>query len=206
MFRICVVILTLSFGSSPGSGIYLPVDARDRKSLEGLSLTSIGEFGIMRKARPGISAHYHTGIDIKRPSQNYKDEPIFPVANGVVISIRNDGPYAQIIVEHETVHQKFWTVYEHIAGIVVTLNERVTPRSPMARFMNKSELDKHGWQFDHFHFEVLKVSPTKLKRESLHPQRFFSSFTLTCKTKAELDTYFYHPVAFLRDHFRLARQ
>ena len=142
MFRISIFILILSFGVPAESSIYLPINSPDRKSLETLTLTAIGEFGLIRKARPAISAHYHTGIDIKRPSKNYKDEPIFSVTDGTVISIRNDGPYAQLIIEHETDNERFWTVYEHIAGILVNLNDRVTPRSPIARFMNKQELDK----------------------------------------------------------------
>ena len=176
----------------------LPVEADDRKSLDQIELTKIGEFGLLRKARPKVPAHYHTGIDIKRPSANYLDEPVFPIAEGVVISKRQDGPYAQIIVEHED--GKFWTVYEHIAGIKVGLFDHVSPDTPIARFMNKEELNRYGWHFDHIHFEVLKVRPIQLKRESKHPNRLFASYTLVCYTKEDLYKYFYDPVDFFEKY------
>ncbi|MEQ8576034.1 MAG: hypothetical protein RIB63_18350, partial [Fulvivirga sp.] len=93
--------------------VYLPIDVTDRKSIYEIALTEIGEFGLKRKARPSVPEHLHTGIDIKRPGKNYLDEPIYPIADGVVISKREDGPYAQLIVEHNINGQYFWTVYEH---------------------------------------------------------------------------------------------
>jgi murein DD-endopeptidase MepM/ murein hydrolase activator NlpD len=163
-------------------------------------LTNIGEFGMLRKERPGIPAHYHTGIDIKRPTSNFKDEPIFSIYDGIVISVRKDGPYAQLIIEHGN-SNKFWTVYEHVAGIKVGLNDPVTPDIPVARFMNKNELNKYGWQFDHFHFEVLKAKPLRLKYDKSNPERQYSSFSLTCFTRDELNRYFYSPIEFLRNKF-----
>ena len=146
----------------------VPINTPNRKSIEFIELTNIGQFGLLRKERPGIPAHYHTGIDIKRPKNNYQDEPIFPISEGMVISKRQDGPYAQLILEHGN-ELKFWTVYEHIAGIKVNLFDKVNAKTPIARFMNKNELNKYGWQFDHFHFEVLKVKPIQLKRDNSKP-------------------------------------
>jgi hypothetical protein len=99
----------------------------------------------LRKARPGIASHLHTGIDIERPHSNY--EPIFPIAKGVVISKRDDGAFAQLIIEHSVKGKKVWTVYEHIAGIVPKLNDVVDPMNPIARFMTREELNRFGWQF-----------------------------------------------------------
>ena len=183
------------------SEIVLPIRVENRKAIEQLRLTEIGKFAIIRKGRPTVPAHFHTGIDIKRPSQNYIDEPIFSVAEGTVISKRDDGAYAQLIIEHETGKLKFWTVYEHIAGISVSLHDQVTPGKPIARFMNKEELNRFGWQFDHFHFEVLKVAPLALKFDSSKPQRLFSSYSLICYSKSDLDRYFYDPLTFLKTHF-----
>ena len=78
---------------------HLPIRTNNRQSLENVELTRIGKFGLMRAARPGIPAHHHTGTDFKRPSDNYVDEPIFPAAKGTVVSLRDDGPYAQIIIQ-----------------------------------------------------------------------------------------------------------
>lgn len=178
--------------------VFLPIRTDNRKSIESVQLTEIGEFAVMRKERPKVPAHFHTGIDIKRPGKNYIDEPVFAVAEGIVISKREDGPYAQLIIEHQIEKQKFWTVYEHIAGLRVSLHERVTPAKPIARFMNEAELDKYGWQFDHFHFEILKVAPIPVRFDPAKPQRLFNSYSLICYSKNELHKYFYDPLVFLR--------
>jgi len=81
--------------------IFLPVNIKNRKDYSKIQLTEIGEFGLKRKARNNIPSHYHTGIDIKLPNNNYFNEPIFPIAEGRVISKRTDGPYAQLIIEHQ---------------------------------------------------------------------------------------------------------
>lgn len=188
-------LLVYSFETS----FFLPINAGGRTSVNAIVLTDIGEFGLMRKERPGIPAHYHTGIDIKRPTRNYFDEPIFPVKDGLVISKRTDGPYAQLIIEHQDGRGKFWTLYEHIAGIEVELHQPVSPDRPIARFMNKMELNKYGWQFDHFHFEVLKTRPLALKPDSTKPERYFYSYTLTCYTRDDLRKHFHHPMEFLKE-------
>ena len=198
MSKINFLILAFFFSSIIEPDYNLPVNTLNRKSVSTLALTDIGEFGLRRKERPGIPAHYHTGIDIKRPSKNFLDEPIFPICEGIVISKRQDGPYAQLIIEHEN-EQKFWTIYEHIAGIKVDLHEYVSPDSPIARFMNIDELDRYGWQFNHFHFEVLKAQPLRLKIERSLPDRLFASNTLVCYTKDDLNKYFYSPIKFLTE-------
>ncbi|WP_289054038.1 M23 family metallopeptidase [Carboxylicivirga marina] len=196
MIKTGLLISLLFISLSGGFECSIPINAPIGSSTSLLKLTEIGEFGLMRKERPGVPAHFHTGIDIKRPSNNYQSEPIFPIANGIVISKRVDGPYAQLIIEHEG-EQRFWTVYEHIAGIEVNLFDRVKHDQPIARFMNRNELNRYGWQFDHFHFEILKVEPMRLKQEQSKPERLFASYTLACYTKEDLDKYFYHPLDFL---------
>ena len=186
--------------SPPEMEILLPVRCSDRSEPINITLTNIGEFGLLRKARPNIKAHLHTGIDIRRPSNNYVNEPIYSISEGLVLSKRDDGPYAQLIIEHEVNGLIFWTVYEHIAGITVGVGEKVDSEEPIAHFMNKNELDKYGWQFDHFHFEILKKFPQKNKPTSRHPQRFFQSYTLECFSKVNLDEYFYDPINFLEQY------
>lgn len=179
---------------------FLPIQSSNRQDITKLQLTTIGQYGLIRKARVNIPEHYHTGIDIKRPARNYLNEPIFPVAVGKVISLRNEGPYAQIIIEHNDQGKKFWSLYEHVGGIFVKINETVLPSKPIARFMNKNELDKYGWQFDHFHLEILKVAPIPLKPDNKFPDRYYGSHTLTCYTKLELNKYFYDPGEFLKSN------
>lgn len=182
--------------------VWLPILASDRISLSELSITNIGAFGIPRKARPNVDSHLHTGIDIKRPGKNYFNNPIFPIANGVVVSKRDDGPYAQLIVHHKIGGMNFWSVYEHIAGIKVDLNEEVNPSHPIARFMNQNELERYGWQFDHFHLEILKVAPILLKANPNQAERRYNSYTLVCHEQNDLLRYFYHPIEFFELHFR----
>lgn len=162
-----------------------------------ISLTEIGAFGIMRKARPRIPAHFHTGIDIRRPGNNYHFEPIYPIAPGIVISRRDDGPFAQLIIEHNVAGNVFWSVYEHIAFIKADLHEEVYPDDPIAHFFNEELLDRYGWQFDHFHLEILKRRPIKIQSTENIPFRHFMSYTLTCFTKDELLDKFYDPLVFL---------
>ena len=197
MIKTGFLLIMLSFNL--GLGYRLPINILERNSVSSLKLTSIGKFGLLRKGRPEILAHLHTGIDIKRPTKNYQNEPIFPIFEGIVISKRKDGPYAQLIIEHEGDH-KFWTVYEHIAGIEVNLYDHVNAETKIARFMNRNELNQYGWQFDHFHFEILKIQPFRLKQNNLKPERLFSSYTLVSYTKEDLDTYFYNPLDFLEKH------
>ncbi len=192
-------LLFILFSVVLTSPIYLPINNPDRKDVSQIQLTAIGQFGIMRKARPNIPAHYHTGIDIKRPGSNYDSEPIFPIAKGVVISKRTDGPYANLMIEHEIHGTKFWSLYEHIAGICVNTGDTVGHLSPIARFMTKAELKKYGWQFDHFHLEILKVKPMQLKTSKSYPERFYNSYSLVCYTQKDLEKYYYNPLDFLRN-------
>jgi len=149
--------------------------------------------------RPGIPAHFHTGIDIKRPNPNYGDEPIFAIGEGRVISLRDDGPYAQIIIEHFHKDELFWVEYEHIAGIKVEVGDFVDENTVISRFMNKSELNKYGWQFNHFHFEILKKQPLRTKPRESQPQRFFTTYNLVCYTIDDLNSKYYDPLQFLKE-------
>lgn len=194
-----IKIIFLMFIISFNLGYRLPINTLERNSISSLKLTEIGEFGLLRKERPRVPAHLHTGIDIKRPTNNYQNEPIYPILEGIVISKRQDGPYAQLIIEHGSEH-KFWTVYEHISGIEVNLFDSVSTETRIARFMNRNELNNYGWQFDHFHFEILKIQPIRLEQNNLKPERLFSSYTLASYTKEDLEKYFYDPLDFLERH------
>lgn len=178
--------------------ILLPVELSNRKDISQIRLTKIGGYGIIRKARPNVPVHFHTGIDIVRPSNSYSNEPIYPIAKGRVVSKRNDGAYANLIVEHEIDGVSVWTLYEHISGITVGINSIADPKTPIARFMNRVELDRYGWQFDHFHLEILKVKPVPLKPIDRFPERFFKSYSLVCFSLEELNKYYYDPFLFFK--------
>ncbi|MBN1953125.1 MAG: M23 family metallopeptidase [Bacteroidales bacterium] len=194
-----VVCLILSFSVAEAQDFQLPILVPDRCSLEYIELTGIGSYGNMRKAREGIPAHYHTGIDIRRPGDNYEDEPVYPLCKGTVISVREDGPYAQVIIEHmDTL--PFWTVYEHVAEVTVKAGDTVNSGLPIARFLNREELNQYGWHFDHFHFEVLKTKPVRLKPDPRTPDRYYASYNLVCYTPEDLRKYYFDPLEFLKQH------
>jgi len=202
MKKLTVIFLVLITSNVNSIEVELPICIKERRSLAGITLTKIGEFGLWRKNRPNVRGHFHTGIDIKRPNHNYDNEPIFPIAEGLVISKRDDGPYAQIIIEHTSENVKYWSVYEHVAGILVNLNDRVEIGYPIARFMNRMELDEYGWQFDHLHCEILKVKPMKLRGDAKNIDRRYNSYSLVCYTKDELRKYFYNPILFFENQFQ----
>ncbi len=181
--------------------IQLPIEAPDRKLIDFIELTDIGKFGLQRAARKAVPAHLHTGIDIKRSAGNYLNAPIFSIDRGTVISKREDGPFAQLIIEHDRGDLVYWTVYEHIAEIQVELFQQVDSNTPIARFFNTNELDQYGWQFDHFHFEILKRRPVRIKPSPDNPERLYHSFTLVCYDERELMKNFYSPIEFLSSHF-----
>ena len=176
--------------------ILIPILLGDRQDISNIHLTEIGKFGLLRKARNNIPEHYHTGIDIKRPSHNYESEPIFPVAMGIVISKRTDGPYANLIIEHEIKGLKIWTLYEHISGIQVKVDDSVDSTTRIARFMNKDELNRYGWQFDHFHLEIIKIRPQRTNPTKENPERFYNSYSLVCYSINDLQKYYFDPISF----------
>lgn len=202
MTLILALLSLVNFTSKEITAWYLPINAVNRQSLENVRITTIGEFGKPRQARATVPAHLHTAIDVMRPTNNYIDEPIFPAAVGTVISVRTDGPFAQIIIEHLEPDGEFvWTVYEHIAEARVGLGEAVDPQRAIGRFFNKNELHKFGWQFDHLHFEILKQPPRRVKPEPQLPFRLYSAFTLECNNQDDLRKYYHHPLDFLESRW-----
>ncbi len=197
---LCLILFSLPL---PGNiQCLIPIMSANRESVNFLQLTDIGQFGLLRSARENIPAHYHTGIDIMRPSNGFGYEPVFPIADGVIISIRDDGPFAQVIVFHEYNKLQFWTVYEHVAGIKVNLHDRVSPTEPLARFMKREELDTYGWQFNHFHLEILKYPPIKIEGNISNPDRLYSTYSINCYTLEDLYKHYYNPIEFLSDNLR----
>lgn len=200
----CFFLAARTFADS--STWMLPIKAANRQSLDGVALTAIGKFGVVRKARPGIPAHHHTGADFKRPGTNYANEPVFPAASGRVISLRADGAYAQIIIEHHSDSLPLWTVYEHIAGITVACGDTVFPERPIARFMTKAELDAYGWQFDHVHFEVMRSSPRPRNPDPARPSLFYSTYCLVCYNRTQLLHHYHDPLQFLSNTWQQITQ
>lgn len=196
---ICAILFFLTTSNLYSQDFLIPIDCYDRTEISSIHLTTIGSFGKMRKMRPGIPAHFHTGIDIKRPNPNYYNEPIFAIGEGRVISMRDDGPYAQIIIEHYHNGNIFWVEYEHVAGIKVRVGDFVNENTVISRFMNKSELNIYGWQFDHFHFEILKKQPVSIRSRKSQSQHFYNTYNLVCYSNDDLNSNYYDPFVFLKE-------
>ena len=178
----------------------LPVSIEDRGSWDQVRLTAIGPFGTPRRERTTIPAHLHTGVDIQRPGVNYENEPVFSAAAGRVISVRGDIPFSQIIIEHQSNEaETLWTVYEHVGGIRVSTGDRIGSGDRIARFLTGEELDRHGRQFDHLHFEIMRKRPRKLNPDPRTPQRYFTSWALVCYTQAQLHEHYYNPEMFYKE-------
>jgi len=194
-----LLLVGIVAGLHTNQPLFLPIGVKHRISLADIKLTGIGQFGLQRKARPTVPAHYHTGIDLKRPAQNYSNEPVFAAGKGKVISMRNDGPFSQIIIEHVLNRRDtLWTVYEHILGIHCHAGDLVTENTVIARFFNKAELDKYGWQFDHLHFEIMKVKPFKVKKNPAFPEYFYKTYDITCYTKEALMKRMINPLLYFK--------
>jgi murein DD-endopeptidase MepM/ murein hydrolase activator NlpD len=189
------------------SAWFLPVNVANRQSFAEVRLTPIGEFGRPRQARMAVPAHLHTAVDLMRPNKNYVDEPIFPAAEGVVISLRTDGPFAQVIIEHQEFSGEYvWTVYEHVAEVSAALGEIVNSRQTIGRFFNKSELDNFGWQFDHLHFEILRKPPRRLQTDPRLPMRLYGAYTLECFSEEGLRKYYHDPLGFLESRWQTKKR
>ena len=198
MVRICLALIFF-VNVNNSSRLLLPIQVKDRTTIEPSQLTGIGQFGLKRKARPTVPVHFHTGIDLKRPSNKYANEPVYAAGQGKVISMRNDGPFSQIIIEHPlNSRDTLWTVYEHILGISCHAGETVTGNTVIARFFNKAELDKYGWQFDHIHFEIMKARPLKVKTNSKFPEYHYKTYAITCYTTDELHKRMINPLEYFK--------
>jgi murein DD-endopeptidase MepM/ murein hydrolase activator NlpD len=183
-------------------GWYVPVKTADRKSINSIKLTDIGEFGLLRKERENVPAHYHTAIDIERPNENYSHEPVFSAHAGMIISIRDEGPYSEIIIEHTMPDDEFiWTIYQHVSEIKVEVFQKVSALQVIACFMNEVELKKYGQQFNHLHFEILKLPPEQVEEDQANPFRFFAGYSIKCFTEEELNNYYFNPMKFLKKEF-----
>lgn len=181
---------------------YLPILVDNRQSWWDVQLTEIGHFGHYRPPRPGIPEHLHTAIDLRRPSDDYINEPIFPIGKGRVISFRDDGPYAQIIIEHIHGDDTLWSVYEHLGAVEVMIGQRVDENDRIGRFMNSVQLDRYGHHFDHLHLEIMKKHPPL--REPHPTQEFlrYGTYALVCYTQRELYSHYYAPHQFFTEMWR----
>ncbi|NLG17375.1 MAG: M23 family metallopeptidase [Fibrobacter sp.] len=198
MARILLSALVFLSACNCFSQWYVPANYTDAEKPEEISVTPIGGFGLLRKARPGVPAHYHTGIDIKRPGTNYFNEPVFPSYEGIVISVIDDGPFSQVVLKHEYKKKNYWTVYEHIKVKVKEIGKKLTPHDTLGYFFNRSELNRYGWQFDHFHFEVIKKEPVAFIPNNKYPLRRCRTYAITCYTKEQLDERLENPLQFLK--------
>jgi murein DD-endopeptidase MepM/ murein hydrolase activator NlpD len=176
---------------------YIPANYRGITDPQKVQLTEIGAFGLLRKARPAVPAHYHTGIDIVRPDSQYYKQPIFPAKEGVVVSIYDNGPFSQIVIKHTDNNINYWTVYEHLHVKIRKINIPISPFDTIGYYFCKDELNRYGWQFNHFHFEILKIEPPRIQMIKDNSLRYYKTFGIVCFTREELFVRQENPLEFL---------
>jgi murein DD-endopeptidase MepM/ murein hydrolase activator NlpD len=84
-----------------------------------------------------------------------------------------------------------WTTYVHVAQITVQIGDIVTSDTVIGHLMNKKQLNKYGWVYNHLHFEVLRNPRIGNGGKLL-------SYSTWCKTKNEVMKHFYNPVDFFK--------
>lgn len=195
VFLILPFLLLLK--GSPDSGPGEPLQSPFFHSEKKLTLTGIGEFGMWRKDRPGIPGHFHAGIDLARPVPDHEEVLIYPVAKGILISIRQKGPWSQVIIEHGKGRTVWWSVYEHFIPDTGKPGDPVHPDQPIGRLMTLSELNRYGWQFNHLHLELMKILPVPLKPTKEEPDRRFITHGLACFNREKLRKTYWNPADWL---------
>jgi hypothetical protein len=64
--------------------------------------------------------------------------------------------------------------------------------------MNRRELNRYGWQFDHVHLEVMKAPPLPRQTDAGLPYCRYKTHGLACRSRQELLSRYQDPLAFLR--------
>lgn len=120
-----------------------------------------GCFGCVRKNKSGRSA-FHEGLDLFPVKRNKKNEPlddIYAIWPGRVVYISkhagnsNYGIY--VVLEHEEMPIKFYTLYGHLAKVSesLKLGQKVDQRAILGR-MGYTSSDRIPKSRAHLHFEI----------------------------------------------------
>ncbi len=184
--------------STYATSFYLPFQAEDRTKFLKEYITPAGNFGIWRKPYNSLKGHYHAGIDFANPGEKTGDiQPIFACSYGKVISLHSNGPSSFIIISHKMQSgSTVYSVYVHVADIMVSIGDTVTPYSVIASFIDADKLDKWGEYLNHLHFEMLREKP---KYGGKHKGKdFYTSYSVTCKSIEQLNKLYYNPELFFK--------
>ncbi len=179
-----------------GLEFYLPIDVKNRRILKSSYITSVGEFGILRKSYNNIPSHFHSGIDIMNPGKKPGEiNPVFACAEGKVISVLKNKSSSNVIIKHNLNDGRtIYSTYTHIVDIVVEPGDTVNHFSVIASFIDSEKLDKWGEYLDHLHFEILKIPPKFIGiRDN---RQTYLSYSIDCKQIEELFEKFYNPILF----------
>ena len=163
----------------------LPLSISPRKGLN--ALYRLKNAGFLDKR----FGHLHTGIDLINP-RGGPGEKVYAAASGRIVSIYAKEPHLSVMIRHRLPSKEtIWTVYVHVTKVKVKVGDLVSNDTIIAHLMDKSQLNKYGWEFNHLHFEVLKYPRMSEAGQYL-------SFSARCKTKKEVEEHFYNPVTFLQ--------
>lgn len=100
-----------------------------------------GYFGYRDCSDPRVGC-YHKGLDMSTDGANYYDYPVYPVANGVVVSMINsiNDTYAdnwhcggkRVFIQHNINGKTYTSGYWHLRRIDVKVGDTVTKDTPIA--------------------------------------------------------------------------
>ena len=160
----------------------VPFKTKDRYKLSTVKV--ISTFGSPRESF--LKRHIHTAIDVI-PSKPDSLTFVFPLANGVICSIHLGHPHKTIVIKHKLPDSTIiFTSYKHLHEIYVTNGMEVNQETKLARLYTHTEAKKQGGSYDHLHLEI---------RKSFHD---YGCASLLSMTQAELNTYFYDPLDFMK--------
>lgn len=200
IFTCCLIIYLIIFGidstDQPVATIWkLPLNTTDRQDWSTIFLEPDAHFKALRAPFDLVKLHYHTGIDLLNKTIESFGEPVYAIAAGKVIAIKDPPPQRRITIEHLLPNgEKVWSVYIHIIDEKVKIGDIVDSETVIARLMNATELEYYGWDYNHVHLEIMKVLPP-------YVSEFYQRKTFSCYTLEEVNKYFYDPKEYLKNHF-----
>jgi murein DD-endopeptidase MepM/ murein hydrolase activator NlpD len=166
----------------------LPLHTHSRKEWRSVHISE--KAGFMAKR----FKHLHTGIDIVNPKGG-PGEAVYAAAAGKVVSIYAKEPNLGVMIQHRLPYDEIvWSVYVHVTHINARIGDVVSSNTAIAHVMNKDQLKKHGWEYKHLHFEILK-------KPRVNEVGKYVSYSTRCKTRQEVEKHFYDPKAFLQRMF-----
>ena len=153
-------------------------DFADPRSYSELLQRKGDGFGAYRKY-----GHLHAGLDIFASP----GEAVFPLCGGKVVCLWYPFPHKAVVLHHHVAgREDFYASYVHMGEIYVTSGDLVEAGTPLGRVFTEKERVLAGFRKIHLHLEIRKTLEDEGKA------------SYSCKSREELEKYFYDPLVFLK--------